>query len=228
MHEFYCKTRGERKRWVRELRRLCVQCGFQAKYTLKGVLGEGSFSKVHLAVRSRDAVKFAVKAVKKELLFQQPTIMRCLVDEIKTLRLLNHPNIVKLHEIYETSSHVYLVMEHIEGEDLFTHLEKKKCYGEKDASVIVRQLLNILRYCHALDIIHRDVKPENIMIQLSPRSAKSTIKLIDFGLAEVINPFNSKRIVCGSPGYMAPELFGQTDYDAKVDMFSLGAVLYVM
>eukprot|EP00826_Nyctotherus_ovalis_P042322 TRINITY_DN4335_c0_g1_i1.p3 TRINITY_DN4335_c0_g1~~TRINITY_DN4335_c0_g1_i1.p3 ORF type:complete len:157 (-),score=40.06 TRINITY_DN4335_c0_g1_i1:1230-1700(-) len=155
-------------------------------------------------------------------------IMRCFIEEIKVLRLLNHPNIVKLYEIYETSSYVHLVMEYIEGEDLFTHLEKKERYSEKDASVIVKQLLNVLKYCHALDIIHRDVKPENIMIQNSPNSAKSTIKLIDFGLAELIDPFNSIRIVCGSPGYMAPELFEQTGYDTKVDMFSLGAVLYVM
>lgn len=90
-----------------------------------------------------------------------------MVREIELLRLLNHPGIVKLYEVYESNSHIYLIMEYIKGGDLLHHLKNKGIYSEKDASFLIMQALEVLNYCHSRNIIHRDLKPENLMVEYS-------------------------------------------------------------
>jgi len=167
-YEFFCSTITERTKWIRHLKTICILHSFEAKYTLKEILGEGSFSKVYLGTRNKDESKFAIKSIKKKETFNEATALKCLVKEIEILRLLDHPNIVKLHEVYETTEYLYLIMEFVEGEDLFTHLEKKKLYSEKDTSMIIKQVLEALNYCHTLNIAHRDLKSENIIIEYLP------------------------------------------------------------
>jgi serine/threonine protein kinase len=179
---------------------------------MKSSLDAGSFSKVYLAIRKkdklkesnkRDGMRFAIKMIKKELLLKQPISLKCLVKEIKVLRFLDHPNIVKLYEVYETSAHIYLVMEYVEGGDLLSYLDKKKQYNEKDAIVIMKQVLDALKHCHPLNITHRDIKPENIMIEYlltlrNSASRNNKIKVIDFGLAELLDsPILKEPLVDG-------------------------------
>lgn len=147
------------------LKKVCIRSNFKHKYTLQRLLGEGSFSKVYLGIKNKTGSKFAIKSINKHKLFNEPTALKCFINEIKVLRLLDHPNIVKLYEVYETRRHVNLVMEYVEGENLYTHLEKRAHYSEKDTSTLLKQMLEALNYCHTHSIIHRDIKSENIMIE---------------------------------------------------------------
>jgi len=164
VHTFYCATKEERERWYKSLKKVCVLCHLKRKYNLGELLGKGTFAKVYLATKIKNKTQFAVKSIKKKLLFKTANNMDCLIKGIRVLRYLNHPNIIKLYEIYESANHVHLVMEYIKGEDLFSHLKLKGVYSEKDSSLLIMQVLEVLNYCHSLNVIHRDLKPENLMI----------------------------------------------------------------
>jgi len=129
------------------------------------MLGEGSFGKVYLGTNKRNDKQVAIKSLGKAKLCKKFRDIKCLVREIELLRLLNHPGIVKLYEVYESASHIYLIMEYIKGGDLLHHLKTKFIYSEKDAAYLIMQALEVLNYCHSRNIIHRDLKPENLMVE---------------------------------------------------------------
>lgn len=164
IHTFYCRTKEARKKWLQQLKKVCILNGLKAKYNRTELLGKGTFARVHLGICKKSKAKFAIKSIKKKLLFKTASNMECLVKGIGVLRRLEHPNIVKLHEIYESANHVHVVLEYIRGEDLFSHIRRKGVYSEKDASLFVMQVLQALSYCHSLNVLHRDLKPENLMI----------------------------------------------------------------
>jgi len=148
-----------------------------------------------------------------------------LINEIKMLKKLNHPNLVKMHELYELDHQVCLVMEHIDGQSLYGYLRKMKNLPEKATAIIIKQLLLTLGYLESLDIIHRDIKLENIML-VANNNGLFTTKLIDFGLGT----FHRKRDIikkCGTAGYVAPEILNNELYDFKADLFSVGVILYM-
>lgn len=149
---------------MKYLARVCVRCDVMAHYTFDTLLGKGNFAKVHLATRKKDAAKFAVKTIKKDILFKQQRNMNCMMKEIQVQRMINHPNALKLYEVYESEPYVHLVLEYIKSGDLLNHIKSKGTYCEKDASVITFKILSMLEYCHARNIIHRDLKLENLMI----------------------------------------------------------------
>lgn len=135
-----------------------------AKYNFEKILGKGSFSKVYLASNMKTAKEYAIKSVSKTLLYSNVDNMRSMINEIKVLRILDHPNIVKLYEVFETKKHVNLVMEYMRGGNLLSYFKKKKHYTEKDAATIILKVLEVINYCHSKNIVHRDLKPDNIMI----------------------------------------------------------------
>lgn len=149
------------------LNRICVLSKVKEKYTFEKKIGSGSFGKVYLGTRLTNEKKYAIKTINKKGLLSDIKNIECLLKEIELMRLLKHPNIVKLYEVYESSTHIYLVLEYIEGENLLLHLRSKGTYSEKDAAHIVMQALDILDYCHSKNVIHRDIKPENLMISYS-------------------------------------------------------------
>jgi len=146
------------------------------------------------------------------------------VNEIKALRKVNHPNIVKLHEIYENGEEICLVMEHVSGERLFDVLVKNRGLSEFETAIIMKQLFSVLSHLQYKDLIHRDFKPENILFTKKDQEGLR-IKLIDFGLATV----HSKRDGVkkgGTAGYVAPEILNNQPYDFKADLYSVGVVMY--
>jgi serine/threonine protein kinase len=163
-HTFFCKTKEQRKNWFQQLKKVCILSHLKAKYNRRELLGKGTFAKVYYATRKKDKTKFAIKNVKKKFLYQTMNNMKCLIKGIRALRCLDHPNIIKLHEIYESANYIHIVLEYINGEDLFSHLKHKGVYSEKDSSLVIMQVLEALKYCHSLNVIHRDLKPENLMI----------------------------------------------------------------
>ncbi len=148
-----------------------------------------------------------------------------LINEINIMRNMNHPNIIKLYEVYEGEFHIYLVLELLKGGELFDRIIKKGHYSEKDASIVIRKLLWALEYLHQKGIMHRDIKPENLILK---DDNEYEIKLADFGLAEYEDKKELLFKRCGTPGYVAPEVLEDKKYDTKVDIFSAGVILYIL
>jgi len=162
---FYCTTRKERKKWLDGLKRISILSDVRVVYNFDKKLGEGSFGKVYLGIKKKDKKEVAIKIIEKARICQKYRDIKCLVKEIELLRLLNHPGIVKLYEVYEGEKHIYLIMEYIKGGNLLSHLKEIKTYTEKDAAFLITQALEVLDYCSSKNIIHRDLKPENLMVE---------------------------------------------------------------
>jgi serine/threonine-protein kinase HSL1, negative regulator of Swe1 kinase len=145
--------------------------------------------------------------------------------EIVIMRLLNHANIVRIYDVWENSNEIYLIMENVDGGELFQYLANRGALHEEEAVFLFRQLVEALVYCHSLSIFHRDLKPENILLDKNT----CTVKLIDFGMAAYQPSGDKLKTPCGSPHYAAPELLKGKPYDgAKADVWSLGVILYLM
>ena len=147
------------------------------------------------------------------------------MEEVSILNTLDHPNIVKYFETYDDKKYIYLVMEFIEGEQLFDKIvhQTNQVFGESQAAGYMRQLISAVFHCHTMGIVHRDIKPENIMI-----TRGNDVKLIDFGLSKNSGiTHGSMHTIAGTPYYMAPEVL-KGSYNEKADMWSLGVLLYTL
>ena len=148
-----------------------------------------------------------------------------IINEVKVMRILNGThNMIKLYQIFEDEEKIYLVMEFFDGIRLLNYITQNKHLTETEASEILLKLLFALIELKRHHITHRDIKSENIMIRKNANSFD--VKLIDFGLA-TFNIKNDIIQICGTPGYIAPEILKEIEYDDRVDIFSLGAVLYL-
>lgn len=139
--------------------------------------------------------------------------------------MLDNPNIIKLYEVYEGEYHIYLVMELLNGGELFDRIMNKGHYEERDAAILISKLISALVYLHSMNIMHRDIKPENLILK---DENGFDLKLADFGLAEFVNQQTHLFKRCGTPGYVAPEILEDLPYDTKVDVFSAGVILYIL
>ena len=149
-----------------------------------------------------------------------------LTYEMNILKKMDHPNIIKIYEIFEEKLRIYIVTEYCRGGDLFERIEKIKKMNEENTRVIIRQLAYALTYCHSNKIIHRDIKPENILM-LSESISDLRVKLIDFGTA--IEYTTSKKLheMYGSSYYISPQIINGS-YDEKCDVWSMGVVAFVL
>ncbi|KAL1418249.1 hypothetical protein MTO96_026060 [Rhipicephalus appendiculatus] len=193
------------------------------KYEFKDLLGTGAFSQVVLA-ESKDTpgVMHAIKCIDKKALKGKEDSLE---NEIKVLRRLKHPNIVQLLETYEDKNKVYLVMELVTGGELFDRIVEKGSYTEKDASDLIRQILEAVDYMHSQGVVHRDLKPENLLYY-SP-DEESKIMISDFGLSKMEDS-GIMATACGTPGYVAPEVLAQKPYGKAVDVWSIGVIAYIL
>lgn len=134
-------------------------------YKIGKVLGEGAFGEVRLCTHRETKEKRAVKVLKKESMDQAE--LNSMLNEINTLRSLDHPNIVKIFEYFEDEKRFYIVTEHIQGGELFDEIIARGKFDEKDAALLMKQLLSCVSYCHDHNIVHRDLKPENVLLEAS-------------------------------------------------------------
>ncbi|KAF7187403.1 putative serine/threonine-protein kinase HSL1 [Pseudocercospora fuligena] len=145
--------------------------------------------------------------------------------EIAVMKLLEHPNIVRLYDVWENRNELYLIMEFVDGGELFHYVDERKGLPEDETVLIFRQIVSALLYCHRLLICHRDLKPENILLN----KQDLTVKLIDFGMAALQPQGRLLSTPCGSPHYAAPEVVSSKQYDGhQADVWSCGVILYVM
>ncbi len=146
-------------------------------YTFIKTIGEGTFGKVKLAIHKLTQEKVAIKILEKKKINNEKDLER-IKKEIKYLKMLNHPNIVKIYEIIENENNFYISMEYVSGGELFNYIVKNKRVNEIEASFFYSQIIHIIKEIHKHKICHRDLKPENLLL-----TPNKTIKLIDFGLS---------------------------------------------
>ena len=144
--------------------------------------------------------------------------------EIDILKNLNHPNIVRLYEVYENKSSLLIVTELAEGVELFDEISKRKKFNELEAAVVIKQIIQAIAYCHHVNVAHRDLKPENLLIDTNN---KGNIKVIDFGTSHHYAGNSDMTQMYGTPYYIAPEILSGS-YNEKCDMWSIGVILYIM
>jgi len=196
-------------------------------YNLKEMLGDGAFSKVYLAESKREAGGFAaVKIIDKDELCKDEDKMFLVDKEIEIMSQLDHPNIVRLYEVYESKSEVCLVMELAKGGELFDKLLEQGCLPEHEAANIMSQVLEAVLDLHTRRIVHRDLKPENLLFY--DNSYNSKVMVVDFGLSEYEDELNKDSPVCGTATYLAPEVIAQTESSRCQDLWSLGVITYIM
>jgi len=186
-------------------------------------LGSGAFSIVKEGSNKKTKQKVAIKIIKKETV--EGDDIKLLRREVHNLKTLDHPHILKLFEVYESKNEFFLVMELVEGKELFDKIVERGQYSEKDTSNITRQIISAIDYLHSKGIAHRDLKPENLLSVGT--GDHEIIKVADFGLSK---NFGDEKMMtsCGSPGYVAPEVLECETYDKAVDMWSIGVILYIL
>lgn len=191
-------------------------------YVFQKTIGEGNFAKVKLATHKLTGQEVAVKVIDKSVLDEKK--LSKLYREVKIMKGLHHPNIVKLYEVIETKNTVFLVMEYAAGGELYDYLVVHGKMKEKEARSKFRQILSAVSYCHQKRVIHRDLKAENLLLD-----ANLDIKIADFGFSNYYDPEAKLDTFCGSPPYAAPELFQGRRYTGpEVDIWSMGVILYVL
>ncbi|XP_048825282.1 serine/threonine-protein kinase ULK3 isoform X1 [Brienomyrus brachyistius] len=190
-----------------------------ADFILTEKLGSGTYATVYKAYRkgdNREAV--AVKVVSKKSL--NKTSMENLLTEIEILKTVRHPHIVQLKDFQWDSENIYLILEWCSGGDLSRFIRSRRLLPERVARRFLQQIACALQFLHERNISHLDLKPQNILL------SGSVLKLADFGFAQYMSPWDEQSALRGSPLYMAPEIVCRRQYDARVDLWSVGVILY--
>ena len=193
-------------------------------YVLFDEIGTGTFSKVSKAFHIITEQTVAVKILNKQKIIDDKDVER-IYREMDILKKIFHPNICQLYESYVTVHNYYLILEYIDGGDLFDYITNNKYLSEEESCKFYRQLISVIEYLNTMNIAHRDIKPENILLD----SKHQNIKLIDFGLSNYYTEEELLKSSCGSPCYASPEMLSGNPYQGiATDIWSSGIVLYSM
>lgn len=219
-------------------------------YAIGATLGQGTFGKVKAAVHIPTGEEVAVKVLEKARIREVADAQR-VAREIKILKRVRHPNVVQLFEVIDTPRQICLVMERVDGGELFDYIVRHRRLAEEVAAGFLLQLIEGLGFLHAQGVAHRDLKPENILLQSAPAAAlhhaggggdgmnsgaaavplplpadrRYVLKIIDFGLSNTFEGRGMLKTACGSPCYAAPELLRHQPYRGELaDVWSLGVV----
>ncbi|CAK9151434.1 unnamed protein product [Ilex paraguariensis] len=192
-------------------------------YVVGKQIGAGSFSTVWHARHGVDGTEVAIKEM--DMTEMNKRLQESLMSEIHILRQINHPNIIRLHDMIEEAGKIYIVLEYCQGGDLSLYIRQHQGrILEITAKHFMQQLGAGLQFLRANNIIHRDLKPQNLL--LSTKDDRPVLKIADFGFARSLQPRGLAETICGSPFYMAPEMLQLQKYDAKADLWSVGAILF--
>lgn len=231
--DFWVSDEKSFKEWKRQLSKVFIQSDFHLKFNAIKMIGKGSFARVYLVEDKETKLKYAVKAFSKEYLLSQSKGKESLMNEVDIMMAIKNPYIMNLEEIHESKNSVYLVLELLEGGELFNYISSKNNISVADIHRVMKCLLEALAYLAEKKIMHRDLKPENMILKDKEKLENGTLKLVDFGLATFcdVPEYLFKR--CGTPGYVAPEIINAPSnenihYDPKCDVFSAGVIFYIL
>jgi serine/threonine protein kinase len=190
------------------------------QFCLKKLIGEGSYASVYLGKCIDNGENVAVKVIDKKI-FLNAYNLKNIQSEIDIMKMVHHENIVKLHDIYQTTNNMYIITEFCEDGDLYRFLEKKQKLPENEAKRYLKHIMKGAKYLHANGIIHRDLKPANILLK------GDKCKISDFGFAKSLEDENTvMKSIVGTPLYMSPQILKKTKYTAKSDLWSVGLIYY--
>ncbi|XP_033626165.1 serine/threonine-protein kinase H1-like [Asterias rubens] len=196
-----------------------------AKYDIKALIGTGSFSRVVRVEHRSTRNPYAIKMVEKRREGKQ-----CWEVELNILRRVRHTNIIQLIEVFDSKERLYMVMELATGGELFDRIVAKGNFTERDATRVLKMVLEAIRYLHSLGITHRDLKPENLLYYHPGTDSK--IMISDFGLASCRKGHGDNdeamKTICGTPEYIAPEILLKKLYNQSVDIWAIGVVTYIL
>ena len=194
-------------------------------YKIEATLGKGSFATVKKAKNRETGERFAVKVLSKKKMSDEDKAS--MQTEIEILKSVDHPNIVKLIDVFEDERHWCLVMELMQGGELFDEILEKDHFSESEAREATKAIIDAIGYCHEKGIAHRDIKPENLLLQ-SKEAGITSLKVADFGLARLLEEDSLASTTCGTPGYVAPEVLMQKPYGKACDYWSIGVVAFIL
>lgn len=193
------------------------------QYRLGKTLGIGAFGKVKMAFHIITGQKVAVKILNKGKI-KHMEMAEKVRREINILKMCTHPHIIRLYEVIDTPSDIFVIMEYVSGGELFDFIVSRGRLPPDEARQFFHQIVSGIEYCHYHKIVHRDLKPENLLLD-----SDNNIKLADFGLSNVAHDGDFLRTSCGSPNYAAPEVISGNLYaGAEVDVWSMGVILYAL
>lgn len=196
------------------------------RYELGRLLGKGTFAKVYYARNLKTGESVAIKAMDKEKILKVGMIDQ-IKREVSIMRLVRHPNIVRLYEVMASKTKIYFVMEYVKGGELFNRVADNGKLKEEEARKYFQQLISAVDFCHSRGVYHRDLKPENLLLD-----DNGNVKVSDFGLSALPEQFRKDGLLhtaCGTPAYVAPEVITKKGYDgAMADIWSCGVILFVL
>ncbi|KAE8782908.1 CBL-interacting protein kinase 32 [Hordeum vulgare] len=196
------------------------------KYELGRTIGEGTFAKVRFARNTETGDPVAIKILDKEKLLKHKMVEQ-IKREIATMKLIKHPNVVRIHEVMGSKTKIYIVLEYVTGGELFDTIVNHGRMREDEARRYFQQLINAVDYCHSRGVYHRDLKPENLLLD-----SCGNLKVSDFGLSALSQQLKDDGLLhttCGTPNYVAPEVLEDQGYDgAMADLWSCGVILFVL
>lgn len=224
---FFADTAENYSKWISALE-TSSSCGVEHFYKMGVVLGEGAFAQVCLAQDKNTNEECAVKVIKKN--GRDAKESEFMARETEIMSSVRHPNIVNTLDIFDSPSHLHIVLEYMKGGELFDIIAEAGSFSEQQAAQVTRDVIKGVQYLHMLAIVHRDIKPENVLC-LSKKWPLQ-VKLADFGLADYSDGdgeiSENQQTMIGTPGYVAPEVVKKEKYGQPVDMWAVGVLLYIM
>ena len=229
------KLTKEQQTMIREHVEKVLSYHFRSKYRINEILGKGGYSVVHSCQRVEDGQNNAVKVIDKQKLSKNA--LKSLKEEIITMQTLSHPRLIQLYEVFDHGPTLYLVIEKVEGGELFDEIVRLHKYDEEIASEILHNFLDGLNYMHSKGYVHRDIKPENILLLRKPQHPNDMckdLKIVDFGFAAHVGEGEPLNTCCGTPRYIAPEVLNAglfqkiKGYGKTCDMWAVGVITFIL
>ena len=222
---YYIEDEKEYKDWLNKLHLSIDYKNLLDLYDIKEKSGKGKFGLVKHAIHKQSGKEVAIKIMAKKNM--STADLELAKTEIDILKICNHPNIIKLYDIFDTPEYIYIIMEYCSGKDLFSYIEKRNYkLPEPRAANIIHKLSMAIFYIHSYGIIHRDLKPENIL--MTDNTDNADIRLLDFGLSKIVGPGEKCTEPYGTLSFVAPEVLKGKPYDKSVDLWSIGIIAYLL
>lgn len=222
---YYTESNYECTTWINSLYKVLHYKNVFDNYEINEKIGKGKFGIVKIATHKKTKQQYAIKIISKNAMTVQD--LELALTEINILKLCQHPNIIKLYDVYDSPDFIYIIMEYCKGGDLFTYIESRHFkLEEKKVAEIIHKLSMAIYYIHSFGIVHRDLKPENTL--MTDNTDKADIRLLDFGLSKIIGPHEKMREPFGTLSYVAPEVLEERPYDKSADMWSMGVITYLL